>query len=100
MHFVYILYSKSADKYYIGETENLATRLHQHNIGYFKGSFTSLARDWEIYFKIECQDIQIARKIERHIKKMKSRKYLENLVKYNSITEKLIEKYTLNNKLI
>ena len=59
-----------------------------------------MARDWEIYFKIECQDIQIARKIERHIKKMKSRKYLENLVKYNSITEKLIEKYTLNNKLI
>ncbi|WP_373398424.1 GIY-YIG nuclease family protein [Algoriphagus halophilus] len=34
--FVYILYSDSKDRYYIGQTENLEERLFQHNSGYFK----------------------------------------------------------------
>ena len=31
MYSVYILYSESADKYYIGHTENIDKRIHQHN---------------------------------------------------------------------
>jgi len=34
-----------------------------------------------------------ARMIETHIKRMKSRKYIENLMKYPAIAEKLKEKY-------
>ena len=55
----------------------------------FENSFTKIAEDWELFLKIECKDIFEARKIERHIKKMKSKKYLENLKKYPEIIKKL-----------
>ncbi|MBK7606782.1 MAG: GIY-YIG nuclease family protein [Saprospiraceae bacterium] len=41
MHWVYILYSQKADKHYIGETEDLSTRLYQHNTHYFNTSYTT-----------------------------------------------------------
>ncbi|MBN3519274.1 GIY-YIG nuclease family protein, partial [Algoriphagus lutimaris] len=40
LFFVYILYSGSKDRYYIGQTENLEERLFQHNSDYFKNSHT------------------------------------------------------------
>jgi putative endonuclease len=33
MHFVYILYSPSKNKFYVGETSNLEERLNQHHNG-------------------------------------------------------------------
>lgn len=33
MFFVYILYSRSADRYYVGQTENFERRLQFHNSG-------------------------------------------------------------------
>ena len=89
----YILYSPSLDKYYIGETENLEERIELHNVHFFEGSFTSQANDWQIYFSIECETRSIARLIEGHIKKMKSRKYIENLKKYPDISKSLLLKY-------
>ncbi|MBL7933482.1 MAG: GIY-YIG nuclease family protein [Bacteroidia bacterium] len=46
MHFFYILYSKSSDTYYIGETEDLGLRVTQHNSGKYAGAFTTRASDW------------------------------------------------------
>ena len=91
-HFVYILFSETDNKYYIGETNNLERRLEEHLSHFFENSFTKIAEDWELFLKIECKDIFEARKIERHIKKMKSKKYLENLKKYPEIIKKLKEK--------
>ena len=31
MHFVYLLYSKSSDKFYVGSTSDLGQRLQSHN---------------------------------------------------------------------
>ena len=45
MNSVYIIYSPSIDKYYIGETEDLISRLAQHNEHTFKGSYTAKASD-------------------------------------------------------
>ncbi|GAB3657562.1 hypothetical protein GCM10028791_30050 [Echinicola sediminis] len=91
--FVYILYSRAIDKFYIGYTSDLDKRLDQHNHHVFKDSFTKRAKDWEIYFSICCTSEQQAKKIERHLKKNKSRKYLENLRQYPSISGKLKIKY-------
>ena len=44
-------------------------------------------------YKYENLELNLARKIETHIKKMKSRTYCKNLLKYDEIMEKLIEKY-------
>ncbi|HNW98088.1 MAG TPA: GIY-YIG nuclease family protein [Bacteroidales bacterium] len=92
-HFVYILYSTKADRYYVGETCNLEERLKMHNSGFFKGSFTKQANDWNIVFSLECNDINIARRIELYIKKMKSRKYIENLIHSPDIIKSQFENF-------
>jgi putative endonuclease len=93
MHFVYVLYSISANKYYIGECEDLNTRIKQHQSGYYTDSYTAGIQDWELHFSVDCENRTQARKIESHIKRMKSRKYLENLKKYQEMTVKLKSKY-------
>jgi len=93
-HFsVYILYSKSLDIFYIGYTSDLPKRLDQHNQHVFKDAFTARAVDWAVFFGIRCINEEQAKKVERHIKRNKSRKYLENLKKYPGIVEKLLLKY-------
>jgi len=49
MNFTYILYSKSANRYYVGATSDLEERLKKHN-SKNKG-FTQRASDWELKFK-------------------------------------------------
>ena len=89
----YIIYSQSLNRYYVGETENIDLRISQHNSGFYKSAFTSKAKDWELFHFIECADRRQARLIEAHIKKMKSRKYIENLKKYPEISNLLKIKY-------
>jgi putative endonuclease len=60
----------------------------------FVNSFTAEADDWELYFSITDLGYQQARLIEMHIKKMKSTKYIKNLIKYPQIIEKLKERYS------
>jgi putative endonuclease len=93
MNFVYILYSKSLDKYYIGEAIDLQERIKQHNSGFYDTAFTKQVSDWVLYYSIECKSRIQARKIETHIKKMKSKTYIQNLVKHSEITKKLKNKY-------
>ncbi len=88
----YILYSESIDTFYIGSCLDIKTRITQHNSEHFKNAFTSKANDWEIFYLMEKLSFDIARSIETHVKKMKSRIYLENLKKYPEIIEKLFEK--------
>ena len=90
---VYIIYSNKLDKYYIGETIDVVERLVQHNQGYFAKSFTSKTNDWSLFLRIDCDSRVQARKIESHIKRMKSRKYIENLKSYPEMISKLKEKY-------
>ncbi|MBR2195799.1 MAG: GIY-YIG nuclease family protein [Salinivirgaceae bacterium] len=92
-YFVYILYSQAIDKYYIGETVDLNNRLEEHISHTFCGSFTTRSTDWKIYLVMECQSRTQARLVESHIKKMKSKSYIQNLKKYPELREKLILKY-------
>ncbi len=93
MYFVYILYSESLDTYYIGETEDIEARIGQHNSGYYIRSFTSQVEDWELFLKNECKDRGHSRKIETHIKRMKNKKYVQDLKKYPEMISKLLGKY-------
>ncbi len=43
---------------------------------------------------MEVPNARIAGAIENHIKRMKSRRYIENLIKYPEIGKKLLEKYS------
>lgn len=90
---VYILYSQSIDNYNIGSCLDIEERFIQHLDKVFGPAFTSRADNWEIFLKIDDMEYQQARKIEEHIKKMKSRVYINNLVKYPDIIERLKQKF-------
>ncbi len=79
MYFIYIIYSERADKYYIGQTDNVEKRLLEHN-SVHKG-FTSQAEDWILKFYEEFNTRQEALKREKQIKSWKSRKLIEKLIK-------------------
>jgi len=90
---LYILYSSSIDSYYIGSCLDISERLIAHNTHKYNRGYTKRATDWNIYFLKEDLEYEVARKIESHVKRMKSRIYIENLKKYPEIIEKLILKY-------
>lgn len=79
MAFCYILYSSSIDRYYIGSCHDLNMRFQNHLDKFYPNSFTSKANDWVVYYSIELLNISSAIRFEKHIKKMKSRKFIENL---------------------
>lgn len=88
---VYILYSPSLEKHYIGSCKELAKRLEEHNSKIYNNkSFTARVNDWELFYVIENLEYLQARQIEAHIKKMKSKKYIQDLVKFPAIAEKLV----------
>ena len=83
MHTVYILYSAKLHKYYIGYTSgNVQERLKKH-LSNHQG-FTSRSKDWEIVFIEYHETKSIARKRELEIKRWKSIKKIEELIKQNS----------------
>ena len=89
----YIIFSESINKYYIGSCLDFEDRITEHRQGKYINSFTKRADDWIEYIVIDDLEYQQARKIENHIKKMKSSIYIENLKKYSEMRTKLIEKY-------
>lgn len=90
MAIVYILYSPSFKKYYTGSCRNLTERMNEHLSKYFPDAYTSITIDWVVYLIFENLSYLQARKIGSHIKRMKSKKYIENLKKYSELREKLI----------
>ena len=91
---VYILSSAAVGHFYIESCFDFKVRITQHKSGEFNSSYTSNHTDWELYFKVDQLDYKQARKIEAHIKRMKSRKYITNLLRYPEIMERLIKKYS------
>ena len=92
MPFAYIIYSPTRDRFYIGSTStSISERIDKHINGHYPGKhFTSQAKDWSLFLAINCESLTQAQKIERHLKKMKSRKYLVNLKTFPEMVEKLL----------
>jgi putative endonuclease len=90
---IYILYSQKLNRYYTGSCKDLSYRIDQHFNKEYTGAFTTAANDWILFFFKDDLEYREARLIEAHIKKMKSKTYIQNLKIYPEILEKLIEKY-------
>ena len=86
MYFVYILYSSKTDKYYIGSTDDLESRLKHHNYG-ATPSTKSGAPNWNIVHKEILPDKSAALKRELEIKRKKSRKYILWLIQNSSVDQ-------------
>ena len=77
-HYLYILYSEKRDKYYVGQTADVEIRLKKHNDGY--SSATKSGAPWELKKIVEFTCKRDAIRAENWIKKMKSRRIINQLI--------------------
>jgi len=80
---VYILKSLKNSAYYIGSSKNIDLRFTEHNNGRVKS--TKGPRPWILAIFCPTQDIKEARQLEYKLKKFKSRKIIEKIVKSGHI---------------
>ena len=85
MFFMYILKSKKNGKYYIGATHCLEVRLKQHNAGKIRS--TKGLVPLEIVYSENYATNSEARKRESYVKRRKSRKFIDALMKKRILTE-------------
>ncbi len=78
MHYTYILYSASRDRYYIGSSADVADRLAIHNSNH-KG-FTGKTGDWKVVYTEAFNLKNEALIREKKIKSWKSRRMIERLI--------------------
>jgi putative endonuclease len=80
MFYIYIVESESSDRYYVGHTNDTERRLREHNTTE-ELKYTTKYRPWKIVFSFEVSDDRgEAIKMERFIKKQKSRLFIEKLI--------------------
>jgi len=80
MFYIYILFSQDADLHYVGHTNAPEERLKQHNNN-STDKFTGKYSDWKMLALFQCGEARSeAMKIEKFIKKQKSKKMLLKLI--------------------
>lgn len=78
MYYIYIIYSTTLNKYYVGSCQNVEERLQDHLNS--RSKFTKVTKDWKLeYFETFLTRSEACQR-ELQIKKMKSRTYIENLI--------------------
>ncbi len=88
---IYILYSPSADKFYVGQSNDVARRLEEHN-NPIRSTFTSKYLPWEMacFFAVS-EDRGEAMKVEKHIKNQKSRGFIKQLISSEDFRKLMVE---------
>jgi putative endonuclease len=76
MFYVYILFSSSLEKHYVGHTDDVNRRFQQHNAG--KGNYTSKGIPWLLIATFECTSKSDAVQLELKIKKRGAKRYLQD----------------------
>ena len=78
--YIYILHSSKSNIYYVGYTDNIERRISEHNNPQ-RTKFTSKHLPWQLKCCFEVSDSRSgAMKVEKYIKKQKSRAYVERLI--------------------
>ena len=80
-YFIYILRSSKSYHYYIGSAADPDERLVRHNAGATPS--TKIGRPWKIVYTEIFPTKTDAFKREIYLKRMKSKTYLENLIREN-----------------
>jgi putative endonuclease len=81
MYALYILYSETTDKFYIGHSNKAERRFVEHNTGQNKS--TRYGRPWSKVYQKEFETRAEAVRLEAKLKRMKSKKYILWFIKNN-----------------
>ncbi len=92
MHFLYIIYSIKLNTFYVGESLNVNNRLQQHNQHYFKRNFTKSTDDWILKLSYKCKSKKEALFLEKFIKRMKSKIFIEKIIGNPEILKNILVK--------
>lgn len=84
-YFVYILQSEKNSSYYVGQTNDIASRLKKHNNGEVR--YTKPNRPWRLVHHEEFETRSEAISREREIKSHKKRKFIENLITSRNVAQ-------------
>ena len=86
MHYTYVIKSKASGKLYVGSTENLVSRLKNHNDG--KVISTKSYAPWSVvYYEAHLTD-RLARSAELFYKTGQGRRQLKKKLGLNVLTER------------
>ncbi len=85
MYYLYIIYSETFNKFYVGSSHNPWSRLEKHNTTIFN-TYTSKYRPWVLkaVFKVGITRSE-AEEIEKFIKKQKSKTLLLKMIDSNFV---------------
>lgn len=75
--YVYILFSESRSRHYIGQTTDIDQRLLKHNNG--QDTSTKNGAPWKLLHMIEVENRSEALILERKIKKRGAKRYLQDI---------------------
>ncbi|ASS49673.1 MAG: hypothetical protein A3D31_01790 [Candidatus Fluviicola riflensis] len=78
---VYILHSPKYDKYYIGQTENFASRLQLHNAGLVQSTKPYIS--WEVTLTLSKPSRSEAMILEKKLKNLNRMRLLQFITKYS-----------------
>ena len=80
-YWVYILQSETSGRYYCGQTNNLESRLGQHNDPSYQNTLTTkrFQGPWKLIWKKECNNRSEAMNLERKIKKRGIARYIQEI---------------------
>ena len=78
MYQVYILFSVKLNRYYVGQTNDLSSRLKRHNAGV--ENYTSKGLPWEIVYQVKVTTRSEAMRMEKKIKNFKSQERIREFI--------------------
>ena len=79
MFFVYVLYSPSADKFYVGYTSNLESRILSHNLLGTK-DWTKRHRPWNLVYTESYESKSKALEREKELKTGVGRQFIRKML--------------------
>ena len=78
MYIVYILYSNSSNRFYVGYTNDLDRRINEHNRK--KGKFTDAGIPWKLVHSEQYSTKKEAMSREKFIKSKKSKSFIIDII--------------------
>ncbi len=85
MYYVYVLYSVSFDRHYVGMTDDIVRRLGEHNSG--KNQSTKAFKPWKLIYNESFDSRESTRIREKYLKSAAGRRWRNNNLRPRGATE-------------
>ena len=87
MYFVSIIYSVKLDNFYVGTTDDVQRRFQVHNSITYLFFYNVKGVPWNLVLNYVCDKSETAYKLEKFIKRMKSRKFIFKIIEDSAILD-------------